>query len=121
MIDLVGEFRELETFVRKETRLNNVTVITPPAEMAGVSCHIDHGSSEDTLEGNAFRVQDFAVTLTFRANKDNWREVMKYCLICQGELAAQKGAKWLPGAIERVEDTSDYILRLLVSMKLPYA
>jgi hypothetical protein len=118
--DFAAELSELDVFVRKETRLPNVTVIANPPDTTGVKCHIDHGSTEADSTGS-FCVQSFPVTITLSAEKSQWSAVMKNAVIIQAEVMAQKKHKWQVGNIERVESASEYILRLLVTIKLAYA
>lgn len=120
MIDIAAELAELETFIRKETRIPNVSVIAEPQDTNGVRCHIDHGSSDVEI-GPSMTIQVFPVTVTLKDVKQNWRAVMANALIVHGEVKAQKPHKWQAGAIERIEDVSDYILRLNISIKLPFA
>ena len=118
--DFAAELSELDVFIRKETRLPNVTVIANQPETTGVKCHIDHGSTEADTTGS-FALQSFPVTIKLSCDKSQWSAVMKNAVIIQAEVLKQKKHKWQIGNIERVESDSEYILRLLVTIKLAYA
>jgi Tfp pilus assembly protein PilX len=119
MIDILAELAELETFIRKETRISNVSSVSQVADSPGISCHIDHGNIVSDGTGK-LNIMDFQVYITLKDVASNWKQVLKSALIIQENIGELKDFKWQTGDIERVESVSEYIIKLSLSIKVPY-
>jgi hypothetical protein len=114
---MINAIKELEVFIRKETQIGSVSSITyNPGP--GVNIFIDHENPELNTEGN-FIVYNLPITATISDVKKNWEQVIKNCQIITKELKVSKKHIWRVNEIERVENESDYILRIRLSARVP--
>lgn len=116
-MSLAKELEELSIFVRKETDIPTVNLIKWN-EIQGLNAFIDHGSAEYENDGTIL-VNKVPVSITISDSIANWQRTLRYVEIIQREMRDKKQHKWNCQTYERVDDESNYVLKLNIQILLP--